>query len=434
MKAAGTRCWAVLLLLLLAPAAQSELRIEITRGGSEAIPIAVVPFGWQGTGPAPFAVADVVAADLARTGRFAPMPPDDMLQRPTTGAEISFGDWRILGTEVVIVGRVRPIAGGEYALEFRVFDVFRGEQLLGFQLSAARQDMRAAAHRISDLIFEKLTGIRGVASTRIAYVSVVGNPRQPTYRLVVADADGENARTLMESSQPIMSPAWSPDGRQLAYVSFENNQSQVFVQELRSGARKRVSARQGVNSAPAWAPDGRRLALTLSRGDGNLDIYTVELANQMLTRLTAWPSIETEPNWNLDGSELYFTSDRSGSPQIYKIAASGGQPVRVTFEGSYNARPRVSPDGRQLAVVHNDRGKFRIAVVDVARASTRVLSSGSQDESPSFAPNGQMLIYATREGSKGMLAMVSVDGRIEQQIESPEGDVREPVWSPFPLN
>ena len=357
-----------------------------------------------------------------------------MLQKPTTGADIDFGDWRIIDTEVVIVGQMTPQSSGQYQIEFRVFDVFRGEQLLGYKLSTDSAGMRSAAHKISDLIYEKLTGIKGVASTHIAYVSVVGDLLKPTYKLVVADADGENARVLMESLQPIMSPAWSPDGRKLAYVSFENRQSQIFVQELRTGARRRVSARKGVNSAPVWSPDGRFLAITLSKGDGNLDIYKLELANQVLTRLTRWPSIETEPSWDNDGKYIYFTSDRSGGPQVYRVSSDGGAPARVSFEGKYNARPRISPDGTQIAVVHNDRGNYRIAVVDVERSYTQVLTEGSLDESPAFAPNGEMLIYASRTGGRGVLSTVSVDGRFEQRIAAAQGEIREPAWSPFPLN
>ena len=417
--------------LLWAPLASAELTIEITKGQGQAVPIAVVPFGWQGATPLPLDVAEVVAGDLARTGRFAPVPESDMLQKPTTGAAIDFSDWRILDTEVVIIGQVRQRGADNYGIEFRVFDVFRGDQILGYQLSSTAAELRMAAHEISDLIYEKLTGVKGIAATRIAYVNVTGDPKRRKYKLYVSDSDGENARVLLDSSQPIMSPAWSPDGRKLAYVSFENNQSQVFVQVLRTGARQRVSARRGVNSAPVWSPDGRKLALALSKGDGNLDIYTLVLANQVLTRLTNWPSIETEPSWSADGASIYFTSGRSGGPQVYKIAAAGGAPKRVTFEGNYNARPRIAPDGSKLVVVHNDRGNYRIAVVDPARAYTQVLTEGRLDESPSFAPNGETIIYASRDARRGWLSTVSADGRFEQRIASVSGEVREPAWSPF---
>lgn len=427
--------------LTAANPARAELRIEITQGVDTALPIAVVPFAWQGTGAAPpLDAAAIVAADLARSGRFAPLDRKDMLQKPTTGAEVQFDDWRRQGSEVLVIGRVLQPGPDQYEIQFQVFDVLRGEQLLGYRQPATAADFRRSAHRVADLIYEKLTGVRGVFSTRIAYVTVARSPGQGTgpvrsrYRLVIADADGENPRVMVESPEPIMSPAWSPDGRQIAYVSFEARRSEIYVQDLRSGSRKRVSARPGVNGAPAWSPDGRKLAVSLSRQDGNLDIYTLDIGTQVLTRLTSGSAIDTEPAWSLDGGQIYFTSDATGGPQVYRVPSGGGSAQRVTFEGSYNARPRVAPDGKQLAVVHNDRGNYRIALVDLARSTTQVLSDGRLDESPSFAPNGEMLIFATREGARGVLATVSANGRIKQRISAGEGDVREPAWSPFPPN
>jgi TolB protein len=420
---------------VLTPSALAELRIEITQGVDKAVPIAVVPFGWKGQGEsAPFDVAGLVAADLARSGRFAPISPDRMLEKPTTGRDVDFQDWRLLGIEVVIVGRVIETGPDDYTIQFQLFDVYRGEQLLGYRQPASARQLRGASHRVADMIYEELTGTPGIFATRIAYVTATGDPLPDTFRLIVADADGENARILVESSEPIMSPSWSPDGRKVAYVSFEQERSEIYVQTLRSGARRRVSSRIGVNGAPAWSPDGQFLALTLSKSDGNLDIYTLNLSNQVLKRLTERASIDTEPSWSEDGNTIFFTSDRAGGPQIYSVAATGGKARRISFEGAYNARPRVAPGGEALAVVHNDRGNYRIALVDVKRGFTRVLTGGNLDESPSFAPNGETLIYATRKGVRGVLATVSADGRIHQKITSLDGDVREPAWSPFRLN
>ncbi len=411
--------------------AGAELRIEISQGVEKAVPIAVVPFGWDGQGAAPFDVSGLVAADLERSGRFKALPPRDMLERPTTARAIDFADWRLMGIEVIIIGRLVENAADDYQIQFQVFDAFRGEQLLGYRQPAKKSQLRSASHLVADKIYEQLTGIPGVFSTRIAYITVDGTIGEQVSRLVIADADGENARVLVESGDPLMSPTWSPDGRKIAYVSFEKKRSSVYVQTLRSGARQRVSSREGVNGAPAWSPDGRKLALTLSKTDGNLDVYTLDLASQVLTRLTERPSIDTEPAWSQDGDEIFFTSDRGGRPQVYRVPATGGRAERVSFEGSYNARPRLAPGGQELAVVHNDRGNYRIALIELKRGVTQVLTSGSLDESPSFAPNGETLIYATRQGERGVLATVTKDGRIHQRISAVAGDVREPAWSPY---
>jgi TolB protein len=428
----GLRGLAAIAMLCACANARAELTIEISRGAEREMPVAVVPFAAPGLA---VDVAGVIAADLRSTGRFAPIPTRDMLQKPTTVAELRFEDWKMLGVEAVVVGRVNEISAGQYSVRFELLDVLRRQSLLAYQIPSDAPGLRFTAHRVADMIYEKLTGVAGVFATRIAYVTVTRRgPRNQVFRLWVADADGDGAQTLVESSEPIMSPSWSPDGRRLAYVSFENKQPEIFVQELRSGARRRVSARAGVNGAPAWSPDGRALALVLSHGDGNLDIYILDLSTQVLTRLTDHPSIETEPTWSPDGRTIYFTSDRGGGPQIYQIPANGGSAQRVTFEGNYNARARVSPDGRRLAVVHSERGSYRIGVIDLEHPALQMVTDGRLDESPSFAPNGETLIYATREGGRGALATVSVDGRVRQRISAVEGEVREPAWSPFRSN
>lgn len=431
-----THCVRVLSLLALAffcMSARAQLQIEITRGQENAVPVAIVPFGWNATGVPPTDIAEVVANDLRSSGRFEPIDRNDMIDRPTSGDLIRFQDWRLLKTDFIAVGRVTPEGADRYNVQFELFNVLTGQRLLGQRLSSTSTALRATAHRISDLIFKALTGIPGAFSTQIAFVEVEGTAPNRTYRLVIADSDGFGQREIAKSSEPIMSPAWSPDGKSIAYVSFESKASAIYVQVVRTGERRRVSARQGINGAPAWSPDGTTLALTLSRKDGDLDVYTLKLATQVLTRMTFDPGIDTEPAFSNDGRKLYFTSDRSGAPQVYEVDVDSPQrPTRVTFDGNYNARPRFSPDGKQLAVVTLHSGNYRIGVVDLASRGLRVLSNGRQDESPSFAPNGASLIYATQERGRGVLATVSVDGRITQRLATTRGDVREPVWSPFP--
>jgi len=418
------------LVVLLAGPAHAQLRLDITQGVRDAVPIAVVPFGGQDASAATD-VAAIVANDLKLSGRFAPLDRADMVTRPTNGAAIRFQDWRLLKSDFIVVGRVEPDAAGQ-AVSFELFNVQTGQPLLTQSIPANERGMRAAAHRISDVVFERLTGIPGAFSTRIAYVSAEGKAPAQRYKLVVADADGYGQRTILESPEPIMSPAWSPDGQSLAYVSFEGKASAIYVQRLGTGERRRVSARAGINGAPAWSPDGTRLAITLSR-DGNLDLYTLDLATQVLTRITHDEAIDTEPEWSRDGTSLYFTSDRSGNAQVYQVPLDGArEPKRVTFTNAYNARPRLAPDGESLALVTLDRGGYRIATFDLKTRNLRVLTDSTQDESPSFAPNGAMIIYATQAGGHGSLATVSSDGRFQQRLSSEHGDVREPVWSPFP--
>ena len=418
---------------LFAGNALGDITVEITKGGVARTPVAVVPFGWEGqSADMPLDIAEVIAADLQRSGRFAPIAEENMLQKPTTGAELDFDDWSFVKAEAVVVGRVTQTGDNAYSVSFQLFDVFRREQLVGYRIPASRGTMRIVAHRAADMIYEKLTGIKGVFATKVAFVTAERDQDGQTYRLVVADQDGANETVILQSSDPLMSPAWSPDSRRLAYVSFENDRSSVWVQTLRTGNRIQVSNKPGINGAPSFSPDGRQLVLTLGGIDGNLDIHVLDLSTRQTRRLTTHRAIDTEGSWSPDGRYIYFTSDRSGGPQVYRVPAAGGTPERVTFEGSYNARPRLSPDGKRLAMVHLDRGNYRIAVMDVKSKEILVVSAGQQDESPSFAPNSDTLIYATRQARNGVLETVTADGLIRQRVSSGQGDVREPVWSPFP--
>jgi TolB protein len=423
---------AALVLAMLSSAARADLKIEITSGVRDPVPIAIVPFARAVPADGGLDVAEVIQHDLEGSGRFRALGRERMPSTPTHAEEVAPGTWKQAGSDYVLVGRVTAVDDGSVAIDFDLVNAITGAKVATQRFVGAPSALRNAAHRVSDAVYLKILGVRGAFATRIAYVQVVGTPPAQTYQLIIADADGFNQHLVLDSRLPLMSPAWSPDGQWLSYVSFETKHAAVYVQLVRSGERREVSARAGVNGAPAWSPDGRKLALTLGGSNGNPDIYVLDLGTQNLTRITDDPAIDTEPEWAPDGRSLYFTSDRAGSPQIYQIGVQGGaRPKRITFGSNYNARPRISADGTQLAMVTSEAGNYRIAVQDLASGTVRVLSHGHLDESPSFAPNGATLIYSEREGGGGSLATVSTDGLTGVRLKSAQGEVREPAWGPF---
>ena len=426
---------AALWILVLAAAsgpAHADLQILITKGVSDPIPIAIVPFAHSAPPDGPFDVAAVVQHDLDGSGRFKTMQRGSMRTMPSQANEIQAAEWKAAGNDYVVVGKVSSAAAGQIDVQCELVNAQTGDTVAGQHFIASASSVRNASHQISDFIYEKILGVRGAFATRIAYISVQGQPPSQHYQLIVADADGENPKVILDSMQPIMSPAWSPDGQWLAYVSFEKKVSAVYIQTIRSGERRLVSARAGVNGAPAFSPDGKRLALTLSGSNGNLDIWLLDLQTQGLTRLTEDPSVDTEAAWSSDGHSIYFTSDRAGGPQIYRLdPAQYTRVERVSFGSAYNARARVSPDGKRIAFVTREGSAYRIGVQDLASGTLSVLTRGNLDESPSFAPNGASIIYAGRDGEMGTLQIVSVDGQVSERLKADVGEVREPVWGPF---
>jgi len=416
-----------LLLVLLAGGAQAQLSIEITGGGANQIPIGVLRFA--GEEVLPQRISDIVDADLQRSGRFHMLFAGNVDPLPAEVAQVNFGDWKNRSADALVIGSVVRLADGRFEARFRLLDVPKQTQIGGVAFTLSAQQVRTTAHRIADAVYEKLTGDRGVFSTRIAYVVKQGN----RYELQIADADGVGAQTALASREPIISPAWSPDGTRLAYVSFENKKPVVYVHSLVSGQRQAVANFKGSNSAPAWSSDGKQLAVVLSK-DGGSQIYLIGADGSNARRLTNSGSIDTEPFFAPDGQSIYFTSDRGGSPQIYRMSASGGEVARVTFDGSYNVSPRVSGDGRTLAYIARDGGRFQLKSLDLASKQGQVLTDGLHDESPSFAPNGKMILYATQINNRGSLAAVSSDGRVKQRLSVQAAEVREPAWGPFLAN
>lgn len=423
--------WATAMLLLAANARAQGLNIDIVNGNATATPIAVVPFGYDGASLPPEAnPGEIVRADLARSGQFRTLPKADVVEFPTRQAEVKFATWSLLKQDYLVVGRMSD-SGDGVSVEWELFDVPRQQRLAGSIISGQRSGLRDISHQVADAVYEAILHVRGAFWTRIAYITASGTAPNLHYALMVADSDGYNPQVVVRSREALLSPHWSPDGKRIAYVSFESGNSAVYVQDLATGARQVVSNSRGINSAPAFSPDGNRLALSLSKG-GNPDIYVMDLGSRALTQITRHFAIDTEPQWAPDGQSIYFTSDRSGKPQIYQVGASGGEPARVTFQGQYNASASVvDAKGIKLAMVQGNGNVYRIAILDRATNQYTLVSPGSQDESPSLAPNGSMLLYAASEGIRGVLFAASADGRVRQRLGYAEGDVREPAWGPF---
>lgn len=426
-----------LALALLLPAGlvrAQGLDIGLVTGNESALPIAVVPMPYLGTSVAPDTdIAAVIRADLNRSGQFRALAEQDVIEKPIRGSEIKFPTWRVLKQDFVVVGRVLDSSDGGYRVEYELYDVAKQQRLLGLAVGGRARGMRDVAHQIADQIYEKILGVRGAFWTRMAYVTASGLGANTQYALMIADSDGFNPQTVVRSREPLLSPAWSPDGRKLAYVSFERGNSTIYVQEITTGAREVLASFRGINGAPSFSPDGRRLALTLSR-TGNPEVYVMDLGSRNLTQVTRHFGIDTEAVWTPDGQSLVFTSDRAGKPQLYQVAASGGEATRITFQGDSNAKASISFDAKKIAMAQGTGNVYRIAVLDRSfggEGRWQTLSPGNLDESPSFAPNASMLLFAAKEGRRGVLYAVSADGRVRQRLVLADGDVREPAWSPF---
>jgi len=419
-------------LTLLVGSVQAADPLVISSGTDRATPIAVVPFGWQGGSVLPEDMAEIIGNDLRNSGVFEPIPRQNMISLPTQATEVIYRDWQALGAQYVLVGSIVP-SGGRLQIQFALFNVTTQQQVMTGSVGGGVDQLRDMAHHIADQSYEKLTGVKGAFSTRMLYVTAerfaVNNTR---YTLQRSDYDGARAVTLLQSREPILSPSFAPDGRRIAYVSFEQKRPRIFVQHIDTGRREQVTNFEGLNGAPAWSPDGNRLAFVLSK-DGNPEIYVMDMGTRQLRRVTNQASIDTEPFWGKDGQTLYFTSDRSGKPQIYKTNINSGAAERVTFIGNYNANPKLSADEKTLVMIHRQDGYtvFKVAAQDLQRGNLRILSDTSLDESPTVAPNGTMVVYATRQQGRGVLVLASTNGRVRLPLPTAQGEVREPSWSPY---
>ncbi len=408
--------------LMTATLAYAQLRVEISGVGANQIPIAVAGFADESLSP--HQISAIIKADLSRSGYFKIIETGNVMSETTA---INFSEWKSRGADALVVGSVQRLVDGRFDVRYKLLDTVKSSQVSALALAVQPQFTRISGHKIADDIYEKLLGARGAFATRIAYVTKAGRE----YRLEVADSEGEGTQVALRSNEPIISPAWSPDGTKVAYVSFENKKPVVYVQDLINRQRTIVANQKGSNSAPSWSPDGRKLAVALTR-DGLTQVYIVNADGSNLRRLTNSNGIDTEPQFSADGQNIYFTSDRSGGPQIYKISVTGGDVQRVTFKGGYNISPRIAPDGKTLAYISQDRsGRFQLYALDLTNGQEQRLSETIKDESPSFSPNGRYIMYATESGRRGSLAVVSVDGRVKQSLTTQAGDIREPTWGPF---
>ncbi len=422
----------VVLSFVAATAMAEEKNIRVTSGADRAIPIAVVPFGWQGGSVLPEDIAKIIGDDLRNSGSFEPIAKQNMISQPASTNEVIFRDWSAIGAQYVLVGSITPNAG-RLQINYAVLNVTTEQEMLHGTASGTADQLRDLAHHIADQSYEKLTGVKGAFSTRLLYVIAERSSATHTrYTLQRSDYDGARAVTLLQSREPILSPSFAPDGKRIAYVSFEQKRPRIFVQNIETGHREQITNYEGLNGAPAWSPDGRRLAFVLSR-DGNPEIYVMDMSSRQVRRVTNHAAIDTEPFWGKDGQSLYFTSDRSGKPQIYRMNINGGAAERVTFVGNYNANPKLSADEKTLVMIHRQDGYavFKVAAQDLQRGNLRILSDSSLDESPTVAPNGTMVIYATHQQGRGVLMLASINGRVRLPLPSTQGEVREPSWSPY---
>ncbi|KRC14926.1 Tol-Pal system beta propeller repeat protein TolB [Acidovorax sp. Root217] len=402
--------------------ALAQFRVEVTGVGLTQLPIAIAPF--RGEAQAPQKIGAIVQADLERSGQFRAVDTAGVVLDETSRPDVAL--WRQKTADSLVTGSVTRTPDGRYEVRFRLWDVVKGQDLGGQSFAVSQADLRLVAHRIADFVYEKLTGERGVFSTRIVYVTKTGS----RYSLWVADADGENAQSALSSPEPIISPAWSPSGGQIAYVSFESRKPVVYVHQVASAQRRLVANFRGSNSAPAWSPDGRNLAVTLSR-DGGSQLYLIDANGGEPKRLMQSPGIDTEPMFSADGRSIYFVSDRGGAPQVYRVPAGGGSAERVTFTGSYNISPSISPDGKWLAYISRVGGAFKLHVMDLASGTVTAITDTSADENPSFAPNSRLIVYATQQQGREALMTTTLDGKIKARLAGQPGDIREPDWGPF---